>query len=168
MGKVCPRALHAMAPRTQSRDQKASLNMRSRVPNIFPANGYPHSKWALHDGVTKKFWLYSEHRFPRDIWVEMDPLLVFKLRFGITIGGHVTGEFLFTTDVPPLTCLVTRDLELHSKSCFAHPSGEVKNTYLSGGRPWSEEKWPFYSVQGSLGTCWGFDLPWFWSAKWSR
>ena len=34
MGKACPLALDTMVPWAQSSDQKASLNMRSRVPNM--------------------------------------------------------------------------------------------------------------------------------------
>ena len=61
----------------------------------------------------------------------------------------------------PLTCLVTRPLKLHSKWCLQSLEGS-KTTYMSRGRLWSEEKWPFYSMQGSPGAYWGFDHRWTW------
>ena len=54
MGKVCPLALDTMVPRAKSRDQNASLNIQSRVANMV---FFRQMDMALHDGVTRKFWL---------------------------------------------------------------------------------------------------------------
>ena len=110
---------------------------------------------------------------PRTFRVEMDPLLLFKLGFTITIGGSRDRGNSSLLQMSPLTCLVTRPPEFHSKSCLQSSGGgggggESKTTYLLRGRPCCEEKWPFHSVQGFPGTCWAFDLPWTWSGKWSR
>ena len=107
MGKVCPLALDTMVPRAQSRDQKASLNMRSRVPNIvFFRQMDIHIPNGLYMTVHQKILAWKKSHFcalnnqgdfikntgsPVTFRVEMDPLSLFKLGFRITIGGHVNG-----------------------------------------------------------------------------